>query len=284
MLDRWSLQRSRVKKRIYAAAVERKNLNCSAGIHFLTKDEYEEAKDFGFRASAFVVGNGVRIEEFASLPPREVLDAWFPQVRGKVVALFLGRIHPKKGFDVLVPALKLARTKVPLLHLVIAGPDEGGYRATVERAVCEASLVSAVDFVGAVYGEQKRMILGGADLFVLPSYQEGDSIAIKEALASGLPVIVSTACRCKEAAKEGAGIVVAPEVDAIADSLVNLGANTGRRTNMGKNARTLARNSYQWGKIVDEFICVYSDILSGQHISECWCPVSDTPSASMDAT
>lgn len=282
MLDRWSLQRSHVKKRIYAAAVEKRGLNHSAGIHFLTKEEFEEAREYGLWAPAFVVGNGVRVEEFSGLPAREVLDARYPQVKGKVVALFLGRIHPKKGFDVLVPALKLARTQVPSLHLLIAGPDENGYRVTVERAVHEAGLANAVDFVGGTFGEQKRMILGGADFFVLPSYQEGDSVAVKEALAAGLPIIVSTACRCTEAAIERAGLVVKPEVDAVANSLVNLGMDARKRKIMGMNATTLAHSRYQWDKIVDKFISVYADILTGQRNSECWCPNTDSPRAPVD--
>ncbi|MCI0571412.1 MAG: glycosyltransferase, partial [Myxococcaceae bacterium] len=198
MLDRWSLRRGALRKRLYAWAVERANLECASAVHFFNVEERDEAAGFGIRAPAWVLPNGVDADAFIGLPGRPALDAHLPEVRGRTVALFLGRIHPKKGFDLLLPALARARRSVPGLHLVVAGPDEGGYRGRVEQEVQRLGLSASVSFVGEVQAALKRVVLGGADVFVLSSHQEGDSVAVKEAMASGLPVLLTPACHFAE--------------------------------------------------------------------------------------
>lgn len=270
MLKRWSLRRGRTRKRIYAAIWERKNLDAAAGLHFLTREEYDEARDFGVNAQMFVLPNGVDMAEFRDLPSRDVLETRYPHLRGKVVALFMGRIHLQKGLDVLIPALEKARNKVPSLHLIVAGPDERSYRAVIEQSVREAKLTSAVDFVGGVFGQDKRLVLGGADFFVLTSHHEGDSIAVKEAMAAGLPVLVSRACCFPEISDQGTGIVVAQDVDEIAEGLIRLGESTELRRRMGIKARLFINNCYRWEDIVDRLIGTYQDILTGKRCSDCW--------------
>jgi glycosyltransferase involved in cell wall biosynthesis len=217
----------------------------------------------------FVLPNGVDLTEFRDLPSRDELEVRYPHLQGKVVALFMGRIHLQKGLDVLIPALEKAIKEVPSLHLVIAGPDERNYRAVIEQSVREAKLTSAVDFVGSVFGQDKRLALGGADFFVLTSHHEGDSVAVKEAMAAGLPVLVSRACCFPEISDQGMGIIVTQDVDEIADGLIRLGESKELRRSMGMKARLFINNCYRWEDIVDRLIGIYQDILAGKRSSHC---------------
>lgn len=237
MLDRWSMRRSAAKKRLYARAVERRTLSGAAAIHFFNEEEAAEARAFGALPPSFELPNGVDVSGFAALPGRAELLRRF-SVRGDLrIALFLGRVHSKKGFDVLLPAL----AAVVGTLLVVAGPDEGGYRREVERLAAELSVTDRVVFVGPVEGEDKRTLLGGSDFFVLPSHQEGDSVAIKEALAAGLPVLISNRCHFHEVEREGAGLVVNDDPAAVTGALRGLSAlSSEARRAKSEAARRLA--------------------------------------------
>jgi glycosyltransferase involved in cell wall biosynthesis len=270
MMDRWSLQRSRLKKRVYALLLEQRALHSAAAVHFGTRDEANEATGFGVLRNVVVVPNAVQAEYFYTLPSRERLNQRFPQLVGKIVGLFLGRVHPKKGLELLVSALRLARQENPLLHILIVGPDELGHRTALERTIRDYGLLDAVDFVGPVYGAGKLSFFGGADFFVLPSYQEGDSVAIKEALAAGLPVVASEACRCLDVVSYGAGVMVPLEVAAWASEMVKIARDAKARKSMGNRAKSLARSVYSWEVFVNRFIGVYHDVLNNTRLSNCW--------------
>ena len=222
MLALWSLKRSRRKKRVYAALFENRNLENAAALHFLNDSERDEAKLFGASTRSFVIPNAVDLEGFTDLPTRQALDHVIPQAQGKTVVLFLGRLHKKKGLDTLIPAFAQASARSPDLHLLIAGPDEGGYRARVEGWVGDHNLNESVTFLGSVHGDDKKTLWGGADIFVLPSHEEGDSMAVKEAMAARLPVVVTRQCRIPQVETRGAGLVVDPTPESVADALVAL--------------------------------------------------------------
>lgn len=270
MLDRWSLKQSRTKKKIYASLIERKNLNNASAIHFLNEQELLEAKEFGITAPTFVLPNGADLDEYKELPGHQVMDEKYPELKNKIVLLFLGRIHAKKGFDLLIPAFKKAIGKVPELHLVIAGPDEGGYKKSVHDMILEYSLSKSVTFTGFVESEDKNILLAGSDIFILTSHQEGDSIAIKEALASGLPVIITKQCNFPDVCLEEAGIVVDTDIDEITKALIDLAQDKSFRIKMSDNAISLIKGKYSWDYIGSQMIEVYQDILENRYTSECW--------------
>ncbi len=270
MLDRWSLAKSRSKKTVFSLLFERKNLAHAAGLHFLNVEEMEEARDYGLTAPCFIVPNGVRADQFASLPPRSAFEVHYPQCRGKILALFLGRLHPKKGFDLLLPAITRAAAVVPELHLLIAGPDEGGYKNVLLEMVPRNNLGERVTFTGMVQGNTKLEALGAADLFVLPSHQEGDSIAVKEAMASGLPVIITSACHFPEVMAFNAGLVVRPCEGELCNALKSLATRPDERKRMGDNAARLIADRYTWTKITERLVQVYDDVVAGKMTSCDW--------------
>ena len=264
MLDRWSMARSRTKKQIYAALIERGNLDAASAIHFNSDEERDEAKAFGIRTSTFVLPNGIDVAAVSDLPGRDELWRRYPQTRAKCVLLFLGRIHPKKGLPLLVDALPELIARQPYLHVLVAGPDEGGHLAEVQAQVTRHDLQRYVTFTGSVEGEHKRLLLGGSDIFVLPSHQEGDSMAVKEALGAGLPVVITYPCHFRQVAEVEAGFVVHPVSEAIGQALERLCMDETLRARMGENARALIDRHYRWEVIALELAKRYEEVL-GRH-------------------
>ena len=267
MLDRWALARSRFKKLVFGYLLERRNLRRAARVHFLNDEECAEAKNLEEPLQTFVLPNGVFADRFDHLPQKTTLSQSYPQLEGKVVVLFLGRLHPKKGFDLLLPAFALALETCPLLHLLLAGPDEGGYKALLEAQSESLGLLSKITFVGMVSGELKRAAFASADYFVLPSHQEGDSVAVKEAMACRLPVLITPACHFPEVQEAGAGLVVAPDVSSWHKALISLYMDEQARIQMGNQARSLVHARYTWQKVVHQLIDEYRRILALPHVA-----------------
>jgi glycosyltransferase involved in cell wall biosynthesis len=259
MLDHWSMRRSAGRKKLYAALIERTNLNAAAALHFFNAEEREEATAFGLRAPSFLLPNGVDLAQFADLPGRDVLASRYPQTRGKKVVLFLGRLHPKKGLPLLLQALpRLA----PDVLLIIAGPDEIGHRAELEALITAECVQDRVLFTGPVGDADKRLLLGGADLFVLPSHQEGDSVAVKEALAAGLPVVITRACHFPEVERESAGLVINPGTEEVQRAIAQLCSDDALRARMAANARPLIDRSYRWDQLGERLVRNYEEVLA----------------------
>ena len=131
-------------------------------------------------------------------PPASALEAEFPELAGKFVLLFFGRLHVKKGLDLLAEALAALAREHPDLHLLLAGKDDGALGAVPPTGSTTPGWPSRVTWVGHVAGERARQVWGAADAFILPSYSEGFSMAILEALACRLPCLITTACHFPE--------------------------------------------------------------------------------------
>jgi glycosyltransferase involved in cell wall biosynthesis len=260
MLDRWALARSSLKKAAYGYLFERRNLKGAAVVHFLNGEECAEATNFDETLRNFILPNGVFADRFDCLPVKATLSKIYSELQDKVVVLFLGRLHPKKGFDLLLPAFANALVKCPHLHLLLAGPDQGGYKTALEAQVLALGLNSHVTFLGMVSGARKLETLASADFFVLPSHQEGDSVAVKEAMACRLPVLITPACHFPEVQEYGAGMVVQPDVQAWQQALISLYRNKDDRIQMGNKAWGMVRERYTWNNVVSKFISEYRRI------------------------
>jgi glycosyltransferase involved in cell wall biosynthesis len=174
--------------------------------------------------------------------------------------LFLGRLHYKKGLDYLADAFRIVAERDPVVHLVVAGPDDGA-RSDFVRRVAAAGLADRVHVPGAVYGPEKLSAVAGAACFCLPSRQEGFSVAILEALACGTPAIVSDACHFPEVAEVGAGEVVPLDATAIAAALGRVLADAGRRERMGEAGRGLVAARFTWPAIAARTIETYAGMV-----------------------
>ena len=180
MLDPWARHNSAWKKRLFAAFVENAHLRHAHCLRATAEMEAEHFREMGLRAPIAVVPNAIPIPKLAPRPASQ---------RHQV--LFLSRIHPKKGVDVLLQAWATLQDNHPNWDLVIAGIDENGHEAEL-KAQAERLRLQRVTFYGPVHGAAKDALYRGSDLFVLPTHAENFGLVIAEALAQEVPVITTT--------------------------------------------------------------------------------------------
>jgi glycosyltransferase involved in cell wall biosynthesis len=254
-LNPWSLEQRRLKKRIFLAILHGRMLRRSCFLHALNPQEADhlEALRLGTRVEVFP--NGIFIEEFV---PADV-DAARRSVPGLGAApfvLFMARLHPMKGLDLLADAFVDAASRIGDAHLVVAGPRDVGAE-DFERRIGAAGISDRVHLVGEVAGERKRGLLQAASVFAQPSRNEGFSVSILEALASGRPVVITPECNFPQVSECGAGLVVPFDVDAVSEAIQRLMTDREASGSMGRNARTLVERDYTWEAIASKSIEAY---------------------------
>ncbi len=261
MLEPWALQQKAMKKRVYGALVERGTLNRAACLHALTAAEAEDYHRFGCTPPVAVIPNAVEA------PPsidRGLLLEMFPQLRDRRLVLFLGRLHIKKGIEILLRAWSRLGADHGDAALVLAGPGEEAYVQTLQARAAELGITDDVLFAGMLDGAAKWSALAAAHVFVLPSYSEGLSVATLEALAAGTPVIITDACHLPEAAAAGAGWEISPAADPLEMALrASLEGSGADRSAMSANARHLAKTRYSWAAVTAQMAELYGCVLGG---------------------
>jgi glycosyltransferase involved in cell wall biosynthesis len=263
MADPWALRHKQWKKRIYLALIEAKNLRRASCLHALSRPEINHFRNIAPWTSVCFVPNGVDLAPFDNLPARSVLEAEHPEIKGKFVLLFFGRAHVKKGLDLLAESLGRIVTDHPELHLVVAGNDDGAWEPFCAR-MAELALTSRLTYLGHVSGERARQVWGAADAFVLPSYSEGFSIAVLEALACRLPCLITTPCNFPELAAAGGCIEVTPDVDTVSQGLRDLLERApAERASIGQLGRRLVEEQYTWDRQAERLAHVYEWLKGG---------------------
>jgi glycosyltransferase involved in cell wall biosynthesis len=256
MLDPWSLRQSAPKKRIALLLGYRKMLDRACFLHALNSDEKNLIEPLALRCPVEVIPNGVFPEEIEPLPARGTFYARHAFLQGAPYVLFLGRLHYKKGLDYLAEAFAQLAREDARVRLVVAGPD-GGERESFERRVWSLSTGERVHVVGPLYGSDKLAALVDAECFCLPSRQEGFSLAVTEALACGVPPIISEACHFPEVAEAGAGEIVPLEPGAIAAALRRVLSDPQRRLRMGAAGQALVASRYTWLRVAEQTLEAY---------------------------
>lgn len=249
-------KKNRVMKSVLMAAVGRRLLEGAAAIHVTSAREAAEARAFGFALPpVHEVSNGVDVidEPGAS---SAVSPAVAVILAGAPFVLFIGRISWKKGLDRLIEAM----THAPDVRLVVAGPDEEGYRRTLESQAVAAGLNSRLVWAGPAHGADKAVLLSRAQVLVLPSYSENFGNVVLEAMAAGCPVVVTPEVGIADLVQEsGAGLVLAGTPEVLGAGLSRLmGAAVLRRT-MGERGRAVALN-YSWATVAGRMERVYREI------------------------
>ena len=210
-----------------------------------------------------VVPNGVDPDEFARLPSGEGFRARWGLGAGPV-ALFLGRLEERKGLGLLIPAFADAARAAPGARLLLVGPD-GSAGARLRARVEACHLADRVTFTGWLAGDDRLAALAAADLFVLPAVGEGFSMATLEAMASGVPVLLTPDCHFPEVADAGAGLVVPRDAAALSAALRALLTDADRRASMGRRARELVQSRYTWPQIAARLARVYEHVITRRH-------------------
>ncbi len=187
--------------------------------------------------------------------------AQYPELKGKRVILFLGRMHLMKGLDALARGFAAIAGRFPDAALLVAGPDIDGSRGRMASILREAGVLERAVFPGMLTGNDKLAALRRAGLFVLSSYSEGFSVAVIEALACGLPVVISEECCLPEVAESEAGFVVGAAGDQVAGAMSALLSDDGLRARMGRNGRKLVEQRYTWESVAQSVANAYRAVV-----------------------
>jgi glycosyltransferase involved in cell wall biosynthesis len=267
MLEPWALSYKAWKKRFYYTLLEKPALQHAKAIQMLAFTEAERTKPLNLKAPMVLIPNGIHRQDFETLPDPALFYQKFPNTRNKTLILFLGRVDPKKGLDLLAVAFAKIQTQFPQAHLIVAGQDNIGFLPTAQGYFAEAGCLDAVTFTGMLTGSLKYAALAAASLYVAPSYSEGFSMSVLEGMASGLPCIITTGCNFPEAASAQAAHVVDINADKIADALIECLKHPQQAKAMGNRARQLILERYTWEQVASNLSKVYTAILKQEPIS-----------------
>ena len=256
-LEPWCLKLKAWKKGLYFRLIERPQLNAAAAVHAVSTQEAENIRATGIAAPIVTIPNGVDLAAFDRGPDRAAARVQLDLPADARIVLFLGRIHPKKGLDVLGRAFAEVRDRMPGALLAVVGPDEGPYARQVRREYDELGLGRSVLFLGELRDDDKIAAFRAADAFVLPSRSENFGISVAESLAAGTPVVVSRNTPWEAVEREGAGYWTVLEPGPVAAALVELLAQPARAREMGARGRALIEREFQWPAIARRVVEAY---------------------------
>lgn len=255
-LGKQSLAHKAGQKFLYYHLLERCNLRHAAAIHATSPIEAKSLEQLGFGSKTHVIPLGV---DPGSVSLRSNTSG------SRVRLLFLSRLHPMKALPLLFQSLVLLRREGFYPMLTVGGDGDPSYELTLKRNVEALELTSQVEFTGFIQEEEKIHAFAEADIFVQPSYQESFGIAAAEALAAGVPVVVSDQVGIAPAIQEyGAGVVVGRSPDSVKEGLKKLIRDPELRSKMGEEGRRLVREKFSWDKIAEQLIELYEGTLAGK--------------------
>lgn len=265
-LDPWIWRRARWKKLPMELWFQNRVLREAAALHYTAAEEAERARPYAQGAPEAVVPLGLDPQDFAAAPEPGRFRAAHPEIGARRILLFLSRIHEKKGLDLLIPAFARALKRHSDLHLVIAGPDDGG--ETPARQLAENHGIAArVSFPGVLAGEMKLAALADCALFVLTSYQENFGLSVAEALAMRRPVLISDRVNIwRELKQDGAAFVAPCDSGAIAAALSEALSDDARLREMGEAGRRCLETRFHRDRMAEGLERLYGSVLDGADI------------------
>lgn len=260
-LDPADLQKKKQLKKIYGYLLEKPNLFGAAGIHFTSQKESDVSHRFGVKTKDLVVPLGVEVPN--NLPSLNVTRQKLGINENTPLILFMSRIEPKKGLDLLIPALETLLNEGLNFHFILAGanPQDQNYENSIKDKITNSLLAKCTTITGFVTGKNKLELLQDADLFVLPSYYENFGIAVAEAMAMGIPVVISNEVYIwQEIEKAKAGWICNCNKDDLVQQLKLAILDQNARIERGLNAQKLVKEKYSWQAIARQMIAIYQDL------------------------
>ena len=271
MLDPWAVRNSFWKKQLALFLYERRSLEDAACVHVTTYKEADSARNFGLTGSICIIPNAVDLaRSLAYTPPNHASWSRWKAHGGKVL-LYLGRIHPKKGLESLIKGWSAsAMAKSRHWRLVIVGSGHERHEAQAKRCIANSGHNERIDFFPPMFNELRDIAFNASDAFVLPSLSEGLPMALLEAWARGLPVIMTPECNIPEGFAAGAAIRIDSNPESIADGLNELDSMSDcERSVMGARGRRLVEEKFTWPKVAADMKAVYDWVLGNRPKPEC---------------
>ena len=264
-LEPWCLESKGLKKNLYLSLIERRVINDAVSIQATAEQEKRNLQKLAFEAPIFTISNGIELSDFRCSKSKSELKDAYKLPKDKFILLFLSRIHPKKNLEFLGRVVKKLVDQGQELFLVVAGPKDHAYAKQIQEYYQEIGLSDHSRFVGEVSREDKVELYHAADAFALTTYSENFGFVVLEALASGLPVLVSDQTPWSELNSRKAGYWLPLDEKKFEDGIGELISNEQLLIEMGENALTLARE-YAWKTISQRLIEQYKK-LSGQKVN-----------------
>lgn len=252
-----------LKKAVSILALDRPIMRRASMLFALTEAERHDYRALGVQTPCRVIPNGIDVQRYRQVPSNAEDFCWGigPD---ELVILYLSRIHPIKGPDILLDAFLRIGGKFPKVRLVLAGPDEWGLEEELGRRGAAAGLSQRVVFTGLVTGEEKLDLLARADLFCLPSVSEGFSMAVLEALASATPVMLTPGCNFPEVAARSAGWIVPRDAESWSRAIADVLREPSRLKAAGSEGLRLVKEEYTWERVVAQTERAYFDVVATQ--------------------
>ena len=263
MLDPWFKETfpfKHLKKWLYWPWAEYRLLRDAAAVIFTSEEERLQArKSFWlYRAHEKVSPLGIEASEISPNAGAEFLSR-YPKLQNTRNFLFLGRLHPKKGCDILLDAFAQVRSR-DSISLILAGPDQIGWEAELRHQVARLNLADRVVFTGMLRGAMKQGAIASADAFILPSHQENFGISVVEALAAGVPVLISNRVNIwREIDADRAGYIESDDVKGT-KCLLQRWIDTPQveRDAIRQNARQCFKQRFEIERAVDSLLLILS--------------------------
>jgi len=253
------------KKWLYYQFIIKRQLRSACIIHYTSEDEAKKTHPFlNLKNRVMIIPNGIELSGFSHLASLPTLKIDIPRLKDKKIILFLGRLTGTKGLDILVKAYAMLRKDMKDAHLVIVGIDEKSYSEKIKKWVheCQMDWSTDITFTGMLTGNDKLRAYKSCDIFVLPSYSENFGMTVAEAMACGVPVIISDKVGIyKEIESNKAGIVVEPNAQSLYQAMKLLLENAGLKKEMSINGRRMVEEYYDIDKVADKMITAYQEIL-----------------------
>ncbi|MDB9518301.1 glycosyltransferase [Roseofilum reptotaenium CS-1145] len=254
-LSPWALAQSRGKKQLYSLLIERHNLNQAAAIHCTSDGEALDVRNYGITAPTVTISLGVEIPEIQPDAKAELRKKYDIPLDAPII-LFLSRLHYKKRPDLLIEALHQVKSKHPNIYLLLAGSGDPEYIQELNQLLHQLDLQKCTRFTGFVTGKDKDLVLQGSDIFVLPSFSENFGIAVVEALAAGLPAIVTPEVQiAPEIEQANAGLVVEGNRESVASAITQLLDSDNQQ--LDQKGQTLVKHCYSWPAIAEKLADIY---------------------------
>jgi glycosyltransferase involved in cell wall biosynthesis len=253
-LSPWALRRSAWQKRLMWLLGQGRAVRDSHCFHATAPSEYRDIRAAGLRGPVAVIPNGI------DLGPETVPDPAGTRPRR---LLFLGRLHPVKGIDLLLRAWRQVQGEFPDWELRVVGGGDPGYRAELLR-LAEGLGVARVDFPGSAFGPDKTREYQQAELFVLPTHTENFGVAVAEALAHGLPAVVTKAAPWGGLESKGCGWWIDGGEEALLQALRSaLALSREQLREKGRRGRQWMAADFSWDRVGQMMLGTYEWLLGG---------------------
>jgi glycosyltransferase involved in cell wall biosynthesis len=263
VLNRWGMEnRRRFVKGLSFRLIENPILKNSAAIHYTSRAEQHEAEICDPR----IASHPSAIIPLPVVAPANVsADTFvqrFPAAQGKQLILYLSRIHPKKGVELLLQAFSSIASSELSALLVLAGEGPAEYISMLRQQVSHLDLSDRVIWPGFLAGDDKAAAFAAASVFVLPSFSENFGVAAAEALAAGVPTVITEDVAIAEYVRQpNAALIVQATVDAVRNGIAELLTSPEKRREISLNGRRVAALRFSPDAVSTAIIQLYHQVL-----------------------